>query len=90
MIIKKKNRIILFDKDEILKNRKTNKKVFFNIISNRWGYRNELQQFLDENKYLKNCIKSIYIYCKNIQKYSDLKRKDLIYDVTQSPIPNPH
>ena len=42
MIIKKKNRIILFDKDEILKNRKTNKKVFFNIISNGWGYRNEL------------------------------------------------
>ena len=32
MIIKKKNRIILFDKDEILKNRKTNKK-YFSILS---------------------------------------------------------
>ena len=71
-------------KDEILKSRKTNKKIFFNIISNGRGYKGELQQFLDENKDFKNCIKNIYIYCNNIQKYSDLKGKDLIYDVNSS------
>ena len=71
-------------KDEILKNRRANRKAFFHIITNGWGYKNELKQFLDENKNFKNCIKSIFIYCKNIKKYNDLKGTDLIYDVDSS------
>ena len=71
-------------KDEILKYRKTNEKVFFNIITNGFGYKNDLINFLNENKDFKNCIKNIFIYCKNIAKYSDLKGKDLIYDVDKS------
>ena len=73
-------------KEEILKYRKSDKKVFFNIISNGSGFRQDLEEYLKENKDFREIIKKICIYCMNPKNHYELKAKykDLIEEVTNS------
>ena len=56
-------------RDEILRNRRVEKKVMFNLISNGRGYVNDLKKFFEENKEFKKCFNKGCIYCMNKDKY---------------------
>ena len=63
-------------KDEILRYRKLEKKVMFNLISNGRGYVNDLKKFLDENKEFKECFNKGCIYCLKKDKYEKEKKEN--------------
>ena len=71
-------------KDEILRYKKYQKNVVFNIISNGRSYESIIKPILEENKDFKECINKLCIFSKNIQKYIKYKEenKEFIYDVT--------
>ena len=56
-------------KDEILKYRKGEKKVIFNIISNGRGYKDYLKNYLNNNKQFRECINKLCIYCLKPDNY---------------------
>ena len=60
-------------RDEILRYRKKEKKVIFNLISNGRGYVNDLKKFLDKNKEFKKCFNKGCIYCMIKDKYEKEK-----------------
>ena len=63
-------------RDEILKYRKSEKKVIFNLISNGRGYRDHLKDFLKENKDFRESISKLCIYCLNPDRYREYKEKE--------------
>ena len=63
-------------RDEILKYRKSEKKVIFNLISNGRGYKDYLKGFLDQNKDFRECINKLCIYCLKPDKYREYKEKE--------------
>ena len=73
-------------KKEIIKYRRTDKKVIFNIISNGGGFKKDLKHFIDENEDFRKFINKVCIFCMYTEKYMHLKDdyKDLIGEVTSS------
>ena len=63
-------------KDEILRHRKSEKKVIFNLISNGRGYKNDLKKFLAKNKNFKECLNKLCIYCMNPDDYENEKKEN--------------
>ena len=63
-------------RDEILKYRKSEKKVIFNLISNGRGYKDYLKDFLDQNKDFRECINKLCIYCLQTDKYRECKEEE--------------
>ena len=71
-------------KSEIIKQKKRDKRTFFNIISTGREYELYLKEFLNKNLNFKNSINKICIFCKdttNYLKYKD-EEKGLIHDIT--------
>ena len=73
-------------KDEILKQRKISKKIYFNCITNGKGYEEYIKKFLIENKAFKNCINHLCIYCKHPENYYKYKNEDpnFIYGIEKT------
>ena len=73
-------------KDEIVKYRRADKKVIFNIISNGGGFKHELKQFLDANEDFRKCINKVCIFCIQTDRHIKLKNDypNLIYEVTNT------
>jgi len=63
-------------RDEILKYRKSEKKVIFNLISNGRGYRDHLKDFLKENKDFRESISKLCIYCLNPDRYREYQDEE--------------
>ena len=63
-------------RDEILKYRKSEKKVIFNLISNGRGYRDHLKDFLKENKDFRESISKLCIYCLNPDRYREYQNEE--------------
>ena len=63
-------------RDEILRNRKVEKKVKFNLISNGRGYVEDLKKFFDENKKFKECFNKVCIYCRQPKNYEKEKNEN--------------
>ena len=63
-------------KDEILRHRKSEKKVIFNLISNGQGYINDLKKYLANNKQFKKCLNKCCIYCRYPNNYMNEKKEN--------------
>ena len=63
-------------RDEILRHRKVEKKVMFNLIANGRGYVYDLKTFLAQNEKFKECLNKICIYCMNKDKYMKEKNEN--------------
>ena len=63
-------------KDEILRHRKGEKKVIFNLISNGQGYINDLKNYLANNKQFKKCLNKCCIYCRYPNNYMNEKKEN--------------
>ena len=60
-------------KEEILKYRKVDKKVIFNIISNGRGFKEDLLNYLNQNQDFRKFINKVCIFCLKPEKYLELK-----------------
>ena len=60
-------------KKEIIKARKAEKKVIFNLISNGKGFKMDLLNYIKDDNDFKQCINKICIYCMKPKNHSHLK-----------------
>ena len=63
-------------RDEILRHRRVEKKVMFNLIANGRGYVDDLKKFFEKNKEFKKCFNKGCIYCMNKDKYEKEKNEN--------------
>ena len=63
-------------RDEILRHRRVEKKVMFNLIANGRGYVDDLKKFFKENEEFKKCFNKGCIYCLNSDKYEKEKNEN--------------